>query len=120
MTLRDIDHVYNWVRDMDAAVDFYRDVVGLELVRREGDEWAEFAAPPIRLALHAIVHEDAPGGGTVVFRVDDLDRARWSLEREGAVFDEHLGEVEGFARFALFRDPDGNPIQIIEYLTAPS
>jgi hypothetical protein len=26
-----------------------------------------------------------------------------------------VGEVEGFARFATFRDPDGNPIQIIEY-----
>jgi hypothetical protein len=31
------------------------------------------------------------------------------------VFDEHVGEVEGYARFALFRDPDGNPVQIIEY-----
>jgi len=26
-----------------------------------------------------------------------------------------VGEVEGFARFATFRDPDGNPVQIIEY-----
>jgi hypothetical protein len=25
--------------------------------------------------------------------------------------------VPGFARFATFRDPDGNPLQLIEYLT---
>ena len=42
-------------------------------------------------------------------------RAGRSTER-GAVFDEHVGEVEGYARFAMFRDPDGNPVQIIEYI----
>ena len=31
------------------------------------------------------------------------------------MFDDYVGEVEGFARFATFRDPDGNPVQIIEY-----
>ena len=51
----------------------------------------------------------------MVFRVDDLDGTRWLLEQRGASFDEFVGEVEGFARFATFRDPDGNPVQIIEY-----
>ena len=50
-----------------------------------------------------------------MLRVDDLDATRWTLEERGAVFDSYVGEVEGFARFATFRDPDGNPIQIIEY-----
>jgi catechol 2,3-dioxygenase-like lactoylglutathione lyase family enzyme len=116
MTLGDLDHVYYWVRDMDAAVSFYRDVVGLELRRRDGDEWAEFDAPPVRLALHG-ARDALPGSGTVVFRVDDLDATRWALERNGAVFDDFVGEVEGFARFATFRDPDRNPIQVIEYRT---
>ena len=31
-------------------------------------------------------------------------------------FDAHVGEVEGRARFASFEDPDGNSLQIIEYL----
>jgi predicted enzyme related to lactoylglutathione lyase len=109
-----LDHVYYWTRDLGAAVAFYRDVVGLSLLRREGDEWAEFEAGPVHLALHG-TDDDLPGSGTVVFRVDDLDEARWSLERRGAVFDAYVGEVEGFARFATFRDPDGNPVQIIEY-----
>jgi catechol 2,3-dioxygenase-like lactoylglutathione lyase family enzyme len=108
-----IDHVYYWTRDMDAAVTFYADVVGLALVRRDGDEWAEFDAGPVRLALHG--SDAAAPGGTVVFRVEDLDEARWALERRGARFDEYVGEVEGRARFATFRDPDGNPVQIIEY-----
>jgi catechol 2,3-dioxygenase-like lactoylglutathione lyase family enzyme len=110
-----LDHVYYWTRDMDASVAFYTEVVGLALVRREGSGWAELEAPPIRLALHHTKDEDRPGSGTVVFRVDDLDEARWSLEQRGASFEAHVGEVEGFARFATFRDPDGNPLQIIEY-----
>jgi CreA protein len=109
-----LDHVYYWVRDMDVAVAFYADVVGLKLARRAGNEWAEFDAGPVRLALHG-AEDPQPGGGTAVFRVDDLDAARWQLEQRGAHFDEHVGEVEGFARFATFRDPDGNAVQLIEY-----
>jgi catechol 2,3-dioxygenase-like lactoylglutathione lyase family enzyme len=112
-----IDHVYYWTRDMDASVTFYRDVVGLTLVRRDGNEWAEFEAGPIRLALHGSEERPASGAGTVVFRVEDLDGTRWVLEQRGASFEDYLGEVEGFARFATFHDPDGNPLQIIEYRT---
>ena len=39
-----VDHVYYWTRDMERALAFYTDVVGLELLRREGDEWAELEA----------------------------------------------------------------------------
>jgi CreA protein len=110
-----VDHIYYWTRDMDSAVAFYTDVVGLRLVRRDGDEWAELDAGPIRFALHG-TDEDAPGSGTVVLRVEDLDEARWTLESRGAVFDASVGEVAGYARFATFRDPDGNAVQILEYV----
>jgi catechol 2,3-dioxygenase-like lactoylglutathione lyase family enzyme len=110
------DHVYYWTRDLERAVAFYTDVVGLPLVRRSGDEWAELDAGTIRIALHGTDLADPPASGTVVLRVPDLDAARWTLTERGAVFDEHVGEVEGYARFAMFRDPDGNPVQIIEYI----
>jgi predicted enzyme related to lactoylglutathione lyase len=112
-----LDHVYYWTSDMDRAVKFYEDVLGLELRFREGSRWAEFEVGPARLALHGVPEGRGiePGGGTAVFRVPDLDTARSTLEARGAEFDEHVGEVEGFARFASFRDPDGNVLQIIEY-----
>jgi CreA protein len=112
-----LDHVYYWVSDMDRAVRFYEDAVGLSLVRRDDSNWAEFDAGPARLALHAAIEGRpmAPGGATAVFRVEDLDAARTALEARGVEFEEHVGEVQGFARFASFRDPDGNAVQIIEY-----
>jgi catechol 2,3-dioxygenase-like lactoylglutathione lyase family enzyme len=109
-----IDHVYHWTRDMDAAVAFYRDVIGFALVRREGEGWAEFDAGPVRFALHG-TSDDPPGGGTMVLRVEDLELARRTLEQRGVTFDAFVGEVDGVGRFATFRDPDGHPVQLIEY-----
>jgi catechol 2,3-dioxygenase-like lactoylglutathione lyase family enzyme len=111
-----IDHVYYWTRDMDRAVAFYGDVLGLPMANRAGNEWAEFQAGPVRLALHGTEERSLPPSGTVVFRVDDLDEARWALEQRGVAFDGHESEVPGVARFTTFHDPDGNPVQLIEYL----
>ncbi len=100
MSLKRLDGVYYWTSDMDRAVAFYRDVVGLSLSRREGDNWAEFEAGDARFSLHLVVegHPATPGGGsaggTAVFEVDDLDEARRSLEARGVSFHEHVGEVE--------------------------
>jgi predicted enzyme related to lactoylglutathione lyase len=47
--------------------------------------------------------------------VEDLDATRWSLQQRGVTFDGHEAEVPGVGRFATFHDPDGNPVQLIEY-----
>jgi catechol 2,3-dioxygenase-like lactoylglutathione lyase family enzyme len=117
--VRDMDLVFYWVADMERAVIFYRDVLGLPLTRRDGGEWAEFDAGGRRFALHGSMGEAVtPGGATAVFSVEDLERARDHLAAHGVPF-EHEGDVQGYARFASFRDPDGNPLQIIEYSSRP-
>jgi predicted enzyme related to lactoylglutathione lyase len=42
-----------------------------------------------------------------------------SLQERGVVFEDHLGEVPGYARYASFADPDGNSMQLIEYVGVP-
>jgi catechol 2,3-dioxygenase-like lactoylglutathione lyase family enzyme len=123
MTLEGIDHVHYWTRDMDRAVEFYRDTLGLVMLRRDGQNWCEFDGISIRFALHGVsqsssstTQRSAPGGATVVFRVDDLDAERGRLEAAGVMFHEQVGEVPGYARFASFDDPDGNTVQIIQYV----
>jgi predicted enzyme related to lactoylglutathione lyase len=115
MTVGDVDHVWFWVSDMDRAVRFYRDALGLDMRMRHEDTWAEFEAGGIRIGLHGAGEGPAPRGGTAVFRVQDLDLAKASLEERGVVFEDHLGEVPGYARYASFADPDGNSMQLIEY-----
>lgn len=111
-----LDLVFYWVSDLDRAVAFYRDVLGLSLVRRDGDSWALFEAGGRRFALHAAAEGQpvTPGGATAVFAVNDLDAARARLADRG-VRSSHEGDVEGYARFASFLDPDENTFQLIEY-----
>jgi catechol 2,3-dioxygenase-like lactoylglutathione lyase family enzyme len=115
-----LDLVFYWVTDMERAVSFYRDLLGLHLVRRDEDTWAEFDAGGRRFALHSAGDGQpvVPGGATAVFSVGDLDRAKGELAGRGVRFG-HEGAVEGFARFASFEDPDGNTVQLIEYERPP-
>jgi predicted enzyme related to lactoylglutathione lyase len=105
---------------MERAVSFYRDLLGLDLVRRDGDNWAVFESGARMFALHGAVEGRpiSPGGATAVFAVTDLDRTRSVLSERGVEFG-HEGDVTGYARFASFKDPDGNTVQIIEYATPP-
>jgi predicted enzyme related to lactoylglutathione lyase len=111
-----LDLVFYWVSDLTRAVEFYRDALGLRLLRLDAGNWAEFDAGGRRFALHAAVEGQSvtPGGATAVFSVQDLDRAKSELSARGVRFG-HEGDVEGYARFASFTDPDGNTVQVIEY-----
>jgi catechol 2,3-dioxygenase-like lactoylglutathione lyase family enzyme len=111
-----LDLVFYWVSDLGRAVQFYEGILGLRLLRRDADNWAEFDAGGRRFALHSAVEGQtvSPGGATAVFNVADLDRAKAELSSRGVEFG-HEGDVAGYARFASFNDPDGNTVQLIEY-----
>ncbi len=118
--VRGLDLVFYWVSDLDRGVAFYGNVLGLPLTRRDGGNWAEFDAGGRRFALHAAVEGQPvqPGGATAVFAVEDLDRVKAELAVRGVPI-EHQGDVQGYARFASCRDPDGNTFQLIEYAGPP-
>lgn len=116
-----LDMVFYWVADLDRGVAFYQGVLGLPLTRRDGGNWAEFDAGGHRFALHAAAEGQPvhPGGATAVFTVEDLDRVKAHLSAGGVPI-EHEGDVQGYARFASCRDPDGNTFQLIEYAAPPN
>ena len=111
-----LDLVYYWTADMNRAIAFYSDVLGLTLIRRDGDAWAQFDAGGRRFALHGAGEGQAvsAGGATAVFAVNDLDRAKAALTDRGVGI-VHAGDVEGYARFLSIQDPDGNTVELIEY-----
>jgi predicted enzyme related to lactoylglutathione lyase len=114
--VRGLDLVFYWVADLDRGVAFYQDVLGLALTRRDGGNWAEFDAGGHRFALHAAAEGQPvqPGGATAVFSVEDLDSAKAEVVARGVPIEQE-GDVQGYARFASCRDPDGNIFQLIEY-----
>lgn len=107
--------VYVFVSDMDRAVEFYRDVLGLEIDYRAGDDWAQFGAGPIKLGLHGVARGEGRAGGTVAFTVTDLDDARVRLVAKGVAVGHEGGGDRGQPRFVEFADPDGNLLALFEY-----
>lgn len=108
-----IDTVFYQVCSMDRSIDFYSGVLGLELLRREGNDWAELDAGALTIALSGeLATRPHTGGATVVLATDDLD----AVEGRLAESDVQRGPVEqmGGARMMQFFDPDGNEIVAME------
>lgn len=130
LRVTELGHVTLFVRDLDASIRFYRDVLGLKDVGRgKGDRLAFFSAGPHHhdLAIEAVRAEaptHASGVGTrpkgaaglyhIAFEVgkslDELAAARRWVEAHGLPpFGEmHTPESASFS----IHDPDGHEIEI--------
>jgi predicted enzyme related to lactoylglutathione lyase len=108
-----------FVQDMDAAITFYSEILGLPLLRR-GDEWAHFDAG------NGALFELFIGGVTsirpkmpdqqslmVSFQVDDLDQTIEDLKQKGVHFIGQIGQYQS-TRWAHFYDLEGNRLEIKE------
>jgi catechol 2,3-dioxygenase-like lactoylglutathione lyase family enzyme len=113
------------VSDVDAAVAFYADVLGLRLVDRLADlpdnpEAVLEAGEGVLFAYRSAAAGE--GRATVAaFVVDDVDAAVAGLRARGVVFEEYdlpgLRTEGGIAtlgpvRAAWFKDPDGNILAV--------
>jgi catechol 2,3-dioxygenase-like lactoylglutathione lyase family enzyme len=104
-----LGNVFYRVSDMDAAVTFYAQVLGLPLKFRDGNNWAAFDVAGVTLALEG----GAPqGGATVSLRVSDLDQVVATLRQSGARVSE---PVDGpHERRAELTDPAGNTLVLYQ------
>lgn len=110
-----IDTVFYQVCDMNRAVAFYTGTLGLELDRREGNDWAELKAGAVTLSLSGeLAVAPQKGGATVVLRTDSLDELGALLREAGT----QMGQIEdmGGARVLDIYDPDGNQLVLLEPL----
>lgn len=107
------------VCDYDAAVPFYRDVLGLTFIKEEtSDRWAEFdAGGGVLLAVFGRLKEPPKEQGAIMldFTVPDLEAERERIARLGV----DVGEIQQYSdeyRLFTLNDPEGNRIQIFEWL----
>jgi len=114
-----VDFVSIPSRDLDAAMEFYGSVLGLERssVWQRGDTpavGAEFETGTVTLALLACDQlgvEFRPNAVPVALRVDDVAAAKAALESQGVEF---RGDIidSGVCHQAFFTDPDGNALNL--------
>lgn len=137
MTQLSAHHVGTTVRDLDRAVAFYRDVLGLEVLAEftvSGDEFAtgvgvpgatgEFAhldADGVRIELIEYDPEgegctadsvNQPGAKHLGFEVEDVDAFYEALPDDVETVSEPQTTSSG-AQICFLRDPEDNLIEII-------
>jgi predicted enzyme related to lactoylglutathione lyase len=114
-----VDFVSVPTRDLDAAMDFYGNVLGLprSSVWQRPDQpavGAEFETGSVTIALmncEALGIEFSPNKVPIALRVDDVGAARAALESRGVAFQGDTID-SGVCHQALFQDPDGNSLDL--------
>ncbi|GAA3894534.1 hypothetical protein GCM10022276_12100 [Sphingomonas limnosediminicola] len=107
-----LNYAIKFVSDMDAAVAFYRDVLGLQL-KFQSPFWTEFDTGETKLALHPASDENPAGTVQLGLASYDLDSFHAAGQAQGLVFTSPPTEMHG-TRIARFRDPDGAEISVSE------
>lgn len=124
MDLRSIRVITDDVRRM---VDFYQDVT--ELTARWGSEdFAEIATPSCTMAIGHTRTVQLFGEGSarpadnqsvfIEFRVDDVDKEHQKLQGVVSEFVQEPTTMPWGNRSLLFRDPDGNLVNLFTPLSA--
>ena len=112
--LKSINHTTYNVRDKDAALKWYQEVLGLKqipkMVNSENLYWLQL---PSGAMVHIIENPEAPSAPShhAAFQVDDIEAARAALTAKGVETTEIQTRNDGQRAFYL-QDPDGNRIEI--------
>jgi uncharacterized protein (TIGR00369 family) len=105
---------------VDAAIEFYVDVLGLKLAARFGDDWAAVdAGGGLIIGLAPRVEGEAPGGTVGLWTNEPLDAVVAELSGRGVEFDGPV-LVKDIVQLAFFRDPDGNRLSLANAPPSPT
>ena len=113
MAIKKFSSAYYVVGNMDQAVAFYTDTLGMNVKFRDGNRWTQFDVNGVGVAL-ADPSEGAvpPGGGaTVVLEVDNFAEMREKLVQSGAPVNA-IVDMGGHGKYFTTKDPAGNIVQI--------
>ena len=98
-------YAMKFVADMDKAVAFYRDVLGLKL-RFQSPGWSEFDTGETTLALHAASEGYPPGSVQLAFGAKTSKASMPAREANGVTFVMPPTPLHG-ATIARFLDCEG-------------
>ena len=125
-----LDHPSLACRDLDAMANWYCDAFGMKIVARHdvgrrgiligfddttnGQTMIELAAAKDDGPRPESIGRASPGWRHVAFRVSDFEVAYARIKQLGVKFTTEPHEAMGGGRTVLFRDPEGNELQIVQ------
>jgi len=101
-----LNYVVEFVADMDRAVRFYRDVVGLPL-KFQSPGWSEFATGETTLGLHPASEKNPAGKIDLGFTAPDLQKFYEELRAKGVQFLMPPTKQDFGGMLAQFVDSEG-------------
>ena len=105
------------VSDIDRAVAFYRDTLGMRFLFQAPPGLGFFDCAGVRLMLDAPAKAQAGNASVIYYKVPDLQAAFDSLSARGVLFEAtpHLiAKLPDHELWmAFFRDPDGNLLALM-------
>jgi lactoylglutathione lyase len=101
-----LSHVIEFVADMDVAVKFYRDIIGLPL-KFQSPGWSEFVTGETSLALHPASEGKPAGSIELGFTVGDLPMFHREMSAKGVEFSMPPTKQEYGRMLAQFVDSEG-------------
>ena len=117
MAVGPVGQIHISVTDLDRAIDFYRDVLGVPfLFRVPGMPMAFFQSGEVRLYLGVPESPTYRSKVLVYFTVEDIDAEYARLRGAGvAVAEPHVVHREGETELlmAFFTDPDGHNLALM-------
>jgi predicted enzyme related to lactoylglutathione lyase len=87
-------YVIKFVKDMDVAVRFHRDTLGLAL-KFQSPEWSEFSTGETTLALHAASEANPAGGVELGYSVKNLKDVYSARQSNGLSFTSEPKPLHG-------------------------
>ena len=120
MSIKKLNHVSIAVADLEQALHFYRDVLGLSELKA-GDHWVwfDFGGKLLELLAKSPLPQYDRRSVCFAFEVDDIHSARAELIRRGV---EPVTEIEGgpasLLYWAYFKDAEGNLFELVQRVVA--
>lgn len=109
------------VKDFEKGVQFYTEVLGLELISRADEyKWAELKGKD-GAAIGIMEYSDpspinAGENAVLTYSVSDIEKACDQLKEKGVNLLGEIQEVPGHVKLQLFKDLDGNLGQLAQKL----
>ena len=113
--IKGVTNIWMPVQDIERAVDFYENVLGLPEVKRDGP-WAEVDANGVTVGLNGREPEgaEAEGGPVLTFQPEgSLEETVDDLKSRGVEFPAEISEHD-WGRVATCKDSEGNDLQLYE------
>lgn len=117
--IEEIGQIAVIVSEIESALAFYRDILGLQFLFQPGEDLAFLAAGPVRIMLSTPQGSGEAGANSILyFKVADIDRTQAAMVARGAAEERKPQLTAKMPDHELWigflRDPDGNLVGLME------